>query len=59
MTRANGQTLVLLMLCSRTPKLDQEIDRQELALGLRNARLESYSKGYLEQLRANARIVGE
>ncbi|MEM9579467.1 MAG: peptidylprolyl isomerase [Pseudomonadota bacterium] len=56
LTRANGQTLVLLMLCSRTPKLDEEIDRAQLSIGLQNARLESYSDGFLKQLRADARI---
>lgn len=59
LTRANGQTLVFLMLCKRSPKLDQEVDRAQFALSLQNARLESISKGYLEQLRAEARIVEE
>ncbi|MEN8892769.1 peptidylprolyl isomerase [Planktotalea arctica] len=57
LTRSNGQTLVLLMLCGRTPDLEQDVDRAELSLGLRNQRLESYSNGYLEQLRADARIT--
>lgn len=57
LTRANGQTLVLLMLCGRTPELDEEVDRAQLSLGLSNRRLESYSQGYLEQLRADARIT--
>jgi peptidyl-prolyl cis-trans isomerase SurA len=57
LTRSNGQTLVLLMLCGRTPELDEEVDRAQLSLGLRNQRLTSYSDGYLEQLRADARIV--
>lgn len=57
LTRANGETLVLLMLCKRTPQLDEEVDLQSLSLALQNQRLESYSDGYLEQLRANARIV--
>ncbi|MEP5151912.1 peptidylprolyl isomerase [Planktotalea sp.] len=57
LTRANGQTLVLLMLCGRTPELAEDVDRAQLSLGLRNQRLTSYSDGYLEQLRADARIV--
>ncbi|WP_375265318.1 peptidylprolyl isomerase [Planktotalea sp.] len=57
LTRANGQTLVLLMLCGRTPVLEEEVDRAELSLGLQNQRLASYSNGYLEQLRADARII--
>jgi peptidyl-prolyl cis-trans isomerase SurA len=45
------------MLCGRTPELEQEVDRAELSLGLQNQRLASFSKGYLEELRADARIV--
>lgn len=57
LTRANGQTLVLLMLCGRTPELDADVDRAQLSLGLQNQRLDSYAKAYLEQLRADARIT--
>ncbi len=57
LTRANGQTLVVLMLCGRTPELAEEVDRAELSLGLQNQRLASYSDGYLAQLRADARII--
>lgn len=57
LTRSNGQTLVFLMLCSRTPDLEQDVDRAQLSIGLRNQRLESYSDGYLQQLRADARIT--
>lgn len=57
LTSADGQTLIVLMLCGRSPKLDADVDRAQLSLGLRNARLESYSDAYLEQLRADARIV--
>jgi peptidyl-prolyl cis-trans isomerase SurA len=57
LTRSGGQTLVLLMLCGRSPELEQDIDRAELSLGLQNQRLASFSNGYLEQLRADARIV--
>lgn len=57
LTRSAGQTLVLLMLCGRTPELEQEVDRAELSLGLQNQRLASFSNGYLEQLRADARII--
>jgi len=59
LTRANGQTLVVLMLCKRAPQLDQEVDRAQLTLGLQNARLESLSNAFLEQLRADARITGQ
>ncbi|MEZ5715911.1 MAG: peptidylprolyl isomerase [Paracoccaceae bacterium] len=57
LTRANGQTLVFLMLCGRTPKLAEDVDRGQIELGLQNRRLESFAKGYLEQLRSEARIV--
>ncbi|PIE14604.1 MAG: peptidylprolyl isomerase [Rhodobacterales bacterium] len=57
LTRANGQTLVFLMLCGRSTKVSEDVDRDQVSMGLRNRRLESYAKGYLEQLRAEARIV--
>ena len=57
LTRANGQTLVLLMLCGRVPKLPDTISRDNIELGLQNRRLETYATGYLEQLRSEARIV--
>ncbi|WP_299850742.1 peptidylprolyl isomerase [uncultured Roseovarius sp.] len=58
LTRANGQTLVFLMLCGRTPKLaDEGPSEADLTGFIRNQRLESFSNGYLEQLRAEARII--
>lgn len=57
LTRANGQTLVFLMLCGRTPLLAEDISRDNVALGIQNRRLESYAKGYLAQLRSEARII--
>jgi peptidyl-prolyl cis-trans isomerase SurA len=57
-TRANGQTLVFLMLCGRTPKLDGEQPTvEDLSNFIRNQRIESFANGFLEQLRAEARIV--
>ncbi|WP_299145830.1 peptidylprolyl isomerase [uncultured Tateyamaria sp.] len=58
LTRANGNTLVLLMLCGRTPELgeDQEIDRDAVATQLRNQRLGAFSENLLEQLRAEANV---
>ncbi|WP_422002121.1 peptidylprolyl isomerase [Roseovarius mucosus] len=57
-TRANGQTLVFLMLCGRSPKLDGEAPSvEDLSNFIRNQRIESFANGYLEQLRAEARIV--
>ncbi|GAB4283550.1 MAG: peptidylprolyl isomerase [Roseovarius sp.] len=58
LTRNNGQTLVFLMLCGRTPKLANEgVTAEDLSNFVRNQRLDSLAKGYLEQLRAEARIV--
>ncbi|MFZ7090398.1 peptidylprolyl isomerase [Primorskyibacter sp. 2E233] len=57
LTRANGQTLVFLMLCGRTNKIAEDVDRQEFTLGLRNRRLTALADGYLAQLRADSRIV--
>ena len=57
LTTNNGQTLMLLMLCERTPALSQEASREELTLQLRNRRLQALADGYLEQLRADARII--
>ncbi|MEO1779162.1 MAG: peptidylprolyl isomerase, partial [Pseudomonadota bacterium] len=59
LTRANGQTLVFLMLCGRTPALeeDQVIDRQAVAAQLRNQRLTAFSDNLLAELAAEANIV--
>ena len=57
LTRANGQTLVFLMLCGRTTKLGEEVDRDQFTVGLRNRRLSALADGYLAQLRADARII--
>ncbi len=60
LTRANGQTLVFLMLCGRTVKAgegDGAADREQISTGLRNRRLEAMAEGYLAQLRADARII--
>lgn len=59
LTRNNGQTLMLVMLCARTPVLAQDASREELTNQLRNQRLEALAEGYLEQLRADARIIEE
>lgn len=57
-TRAGGQTLVLLMLCSRTPKTDGDApDADQLTNFIQSQRLDSYASAYLAELRAAARIV--
>ena len=59
LTRANGNTLVFLMLCGRTPALeeDQVIDREAVAAQLRNQRLTAFSDNLLAELAAEANIV--
>lgn len=58
LTRANGQTLVFLMLCGRSATIaEEEPDRQAVLTSLRNRRLEQLANSYLEELRADARIV--
>jgi peptidyl-prolyl cis-trans isomerase SurA len=56
LTRANGQTLVFLMLCGRTAAANEEVAREEVAASLRSSRLTAIAESYLEQLRADARI---
>lgn len=60
LTRNNGQTLVFLMLCARTPEGapdPEEVDRNAVRTQLQNRRLASFAEGYLAQLRSEARIV--
>ncbi|QGX98246.1 peptidylprolyl isomerase [Roseovarius faecimaris] len=58
LTRNNGQTLMLLMLCGRSPLLEGEGPTdQDLTLFITNRRLDSFANGYLEELKAEARIV--
>lgn len=57
LTTANGQSLIMLMLCGRTAQLSEEVSREDVARSLRNQRLESYAESYLSQLRAESRIV--
>lgn len=57
LTRNNGQTLMLLMMCGRTNAANAEVDREAVANSLRQSRLAGYAKNLTEQLRADARIV--
>lgn len=69
-TRANGQTLVLLMMCGRSQTVEVEETptgegedaaggdtSAQLSAQIANRRLESFANGYLAQLRAEARII--
>ncbi|MEP4035902.1 MULTISPECIES: peptidylprolyl isomerase [unclassified Pseudophaeobacter] len=57
LTRNEGQTLMLLMLCGRTAELGEGQSRETVANALLQQRLESLSNGFLEQLRADALII--
>ncbi|MEM8579385.1 MAG: peptidylprolyl isomerase [Pseudomonadota bacterium] len=56
LTRANGQTLVFLMLCGRTAAINEDVGREDIARQLRQERLQGYSDTLVEQLRADSRI---
>lgn len=57
LTRANGETLVFLMLCGRTAELGDDVSREDVRAQLLNQRLQSYADGYLSDLEADATIV--
>lgn len=57
LTRANGDTLVLLMMCGRTPTLGEEVDRTTVRRTLFNRRVESFANNFLAELRADAVIT--
>lgn len=58
LTRSNGETLMFLMLCGRAPEQDEDRpSTEELAASIRDRRLQSFADAYLEQLRAEARII--
>lgn len=56
LTRSGGQTLVFLMLCSRTAAANEEVDRAGVERALRSARLNAIAASYLDQLKSDARI---
>lgn len=57
LTRNNGETLVFLMLCGRTAVDNQDVERDQVARSLRNQRLNEIADSFLDQIRANSRIV--
>jgi len=57
LTRNNGQTLVLLMLCGRTAQATAEATRDQIGNALVEQRLQSFAASHLEQLRADAQIL--
>lgn len=56
LTRNNGQTLVVLMLCGRTAEIVEDETRTSLRNQLVNERVTSYADAYLAELRATALI---
>ncbi|MEX0303525.1 MAG: peptidylprolyl isomerase [Leisingera sp.] len=56
LTRTEGQTLMVLMLCGRTADLGEDSSRETVANALTAQRMTSLVESYLEQLRADARI---
>lgn len=56
LTRANGQELIFLMMCGRTPALAEDTSREDVSRQLRNQQLESFANAYLDELRTDARI---
>ena len=57
LTRANGETLVFLMLCKRTTTANAEASREDVISALRQRKLQGYANVLMEQLRADARIL--
>jgi peptidyl-prolyl cis-trans isomerase SurA len=57
LTRAEGQTLVFLMLCGRTAAANQDVERDQVEAALRSQRLNAIAESFLDQLRADSRII--
>ncbi|WIV51886.1 peptidylprolyl isomerase [Marivivens sp. LCG002] len=57
LTRADGKTLVYLMLCNRNFAAPEEIDREAVRAELLSQRLSGYADGLLENERASSTIV--
>ncbi len=57
LTRANGETLVFLMMCGRTPALGEGQDRDTIRAQLVSQRLSSYADALLADLMAAATIT--
>ncbi len=56
LTRAEGRTLVFLMLCGRSPTIGEEVDREAIALELRQQRFQGFASSFEEELRSAATI---
>ncbi|MEM6941036.1 MAG: peptidylprolyl isomerase [Pseudomonadota bacterium] len=56
LTRADGQTLVFLMLCKRVATNNAEVSREAVIDALRQRQLQGFAANLTANLRANARI---
>lgn len=56
LTRSDGETLVFLMLCGRTPSAGGDVDRDTVRAQLRSQRLAGYANSLLANLKASAII---
>lgn len=57
LTRANGQTLVFLMLCKRVAEINSEVENEQVVQVIRQRQLQRFSEQVLARLRADARII--
>lgn len=57
LTRADGQTLVFLMLCGRSYEARADADRESIRQRLQSARIGALADSYLAQIKADAAIV--
>ncbi|MBL4810989.1 MAG: peptidylprolyl isomerase [Rhodobacteraceae bacterium] len=57
LTRANGETVVLLMLCNRVAEGGEDVDRASIRNQLRSQQLGGYAASLLADLRAAATIT--
>ncbi len=57
LTRADGQTLVFLMLCGRSYAAQADADRDAIRSQLQSQRIGALADSYVSQLRADATIV--
>ncbi len=59
LTRNNGQTLMFLMLCTRTLDRGEDTTRQDIANALTQQRLQAFADSLLEQMKADATIISQ
>jgi peptidyl-prolyl cis-trans isomerase SurA len=59
LSRDGGATVLVVMLCSRTPAAVVEVDREAVRNQLRSQRLAGYADALLADLRASAIIIGQ